>query len=152
MKKFNFSLDKVLVYKEKIEENLKIELSEIIAAIEREEGNKRRFEEEHSRYSRELEKEKLSGCTINQIQMYESYLHNITLRIKRLEQVIIELKSQEEKKLEELLEAKKETSSIDKIKEKRYLEHLQQEKKAEEKFIEEFVSNRTDKIKKDSYP
>ena len=52
-----------------------------------------------------------------------------------------ELRAQEEAKREQVVEAKKETSSIEKLKEKKLEAYHKEEAKSEELFIEEFVSS-----------
>ncbi len=148
MKKFNFSLDKVLTYKEQIEENLKIELAEIIQTVQNEEKKLQTLEEEHRMYSLKFEEEKASGCTILTINFYEGYLLNTTYKIKRQNQIIQSLKIKEDKKRDEVIEAQKETKTITKLKEKKIDEYNKEILKKEETFIEEFVA--TSKFMNDS--
>ena len=51
------------------------------------------------------------------------------------------LKKQEEEKRQEVIRAKTETASLDKLKEKRKLEYDKNVRKEEERLVEEFVSN-----------
>ncbi len=140
MKKFQFSLDKVLTYKEQIEDNLKIELAEIIQKVNEEENKLKLLEDEHKLYSQKFEEEKSIGCTILRINFYEGYLLNTTYKIKRQLTIIKNLKIKEEAKREEVIEARKETQSIIKLKEKRIDEYNKEALKKEESFIEEFIT------------
>ena len=54
--------------------------------------------------------------------------------------ILEELRAEEEKKRERVVEAKKDTSSIEKLKEKKLDAYHKAEAKGEELFIEEFVS------------
>ncbi len=141
MKKFQFSLDKVLTYKEQIEEDLRNQHALIIQSINKEENILKAMEEEFAVKARELDEIKQRGCTIIDIQIYQGFLESMGEKIRKQIEVIKTLKIREEKKLAEVIEAKKETTTITKLKEKKVSEYSKLEQKAEEQFIEEFVSN-----------
>ncbi len=141
MKKFVFSLEKVLKYKEQVENNLKNEHAQIISAINDEKQKLYALEEEVSINIKNVEYEKQTGCTVQTIQMYEVYQKSLEAKIRRVKQVISQLEVREQKKIDEILEAKKETSSLDIIKDKRFAHYNSEVLKAEEHFIEEFVNN-----------
>ncbi len=141
MKDFNFSLEKVRVYKEQIEENLRGELSEILALIKQEEIKLKNLEDEHTKNAKELEEEKRKGCTILRVQVYEGYLLNTTYKIKNQIQHIKNLEIKAQEKRDEVIEAKKETASLDKLKERKYSEYEKILAKAQEEAIDEFVNN-----------
>ncbi len=140
MKKFQFSLDKVLIYKEQVEENLKVELANIIQQVNLEEKKLKELEDEHKHYSIKFEQEKASGCTILRINFYEGYLLNTAYKIKTQIAVIEKLKIKEEEKRQEVIEAQKETKTIVKLKDKKMEEYNKDLMKKEEVFIEEFVA------------
>ncbi len=141
MKQFQFSLDKVLTYKEQIEENLRNEQAELLHRIASEESRLQDLHQEYSDYAEDLQSKKEEGCTVPTMQMYEAYMVNLDFKIRRSKQVIENLRKREEEKRQEVIQAKVERSSIDKIKEKRLNEYGVEVRKAEEQFIEEFVSN-----------
>ena len=62
-------------------------------------------------------------------------------QIQKTEKIIDRLKAEEEKKRVEVIAAKTEASSIDRLKDKRKKEYNAAERKAEEIFVEEFVAN-----------
>ncbi len=141
MKQFQFSLDKVLTYKEQIEENLRNEQAELLHRIASEERRLQDLHQEYSDYAEDLQLKKEEGCTVPTMQMYEAYMVNLDFKIRRSQQVIENLRRREEEKRQEVIQAKVERSSIEKIKEKRFNEYGEEVRKAEERFIEEFVSN-----------
>ncbi len=141
MKKFKFSLEKVLSYKEQVEDSLRNEHAEILRQIAEQEQKLEELEVEYGLQAVKVESEKKKGCTIMTLNMYESYLHTVAGKIKRQMNIIKQLRIKEEEKLGEVIQAKIETSSIDTIKDKRMEEYRQVEQKAEEAYIEEFVSN-----------
>lgn len=141
MKKFAFSLDKVLTYKEQIEHNLRSEYAQIVQKVAREEEKLQVLEQEHAACRMKYEEEKHKGSTIRRLKVYESYLESVLWNIQKTEKLIKRLKSEEEAKREEVIAAKTETSSIDRLKDKRKKEYNAAERKAEEIFVEEFVAN-----------
>ncbi len=141
MKKFQFSLQKVLSYREQVEDNIRNEHAGILSKISDQEAVIARLEKEAIDCSIKLDEEKSNGCKINIVHIYEVFLTEKAYQIERAKKVLSELEKQKEKKLEELMNAKMDRSSIDKIKDKRKEEYSKAVAKAEEHFIEEFVSN-----------
>ncbi len=142
MKKFKFSLEKVLNYKTQIEDNLKGEYAEIAKRVLEQEKLIQGLEDNITDTLFAIEEEKSKGFDLSKIQMCEGYIEMLRTRIKAENKKLEQLKILEEKKLAELLEAKVERSSIENIKEKRQADYNKEVQKAEETFIEEFVSNR----------
>lgn len=142
MKKFFFSLDTVLEYKERVLENLKGEHARILIKVRECESEIQRLEEERYSCGKELDARRYRGMSINEIRTYENYLEALRLKIRRKQEELIKLQEEEEKKKEEVVEAKKETSSIEKLRERKLEEYNRQVQKEEEQFIEEFVSTR----------
>lgn len=73
---------------------------------------------------------------------YENYLDALRQKIRRKQEQLARLREQEEIKRNEVVEAKKETSSIDKLKERKRFEYEKEVQKQEELSIEEFVTTR----------
>ena len=143
MKKFFFALDTVLNYKEQVLDGLKAEHARILARVRECEQAIERLEEEHRVCTRELREHKMEGMTIREIHGYENYLEALNIKIRIKQEQLKKLMEQEEAKRNEVVEAKKETSSIDKLKEKKKAEYDKAVQKEEEKFIEEFVATKS---------
>lgn len=143
MKKFIFSLDKVLSYKEEVQEGIQQEYAVLVKRVQRQEDKVRDLETEYQALSAKLEKEKRSGCNIMNIRMYEAYFTSLDGRIKEGKQILVGLQRIAEKKRQELVDAKVETSAIQKLKEKKLKDYEQEMQKKEEQSIEEFISNST---------
>lgn len=90
----------------------------------------------------EFQQNKANGMMINEIRTYENYLESLLIKIRRKKELLARLREQEEAKRQEVVEAKKETSSIDKLKEHKQMEYDKEVQKQEEHFIEEFVTTR----------
>lgn len=74
---------------------------------------------------------------------YESYITYMQQKILAEQGVLQRLKRREEQKRAEVVEARKETASIEKLKEKKLMQYNKDLLRSEELFIEEFVSNTT---------
>lgn len=142
MKKFYFTLDTVLNYKEQVLENLQGEHARIIAErVECERGIEA-LEQEQQDCIDELEEKKLQGLSITDMQTYDRFLTSLRKKIERERERLKEILLREERKREEVVEARKETASITKLKEKKRAQYDKEVQKADEQFIDEFVSNK----------
>ena len=142
MKKFFFPLDTVLRYKEQVLDSLKAEHARILAKIRECENAIDELEHEHRQCDIEFRQNKLSGMKISEMHTYENYLDALRQKIRRKQEQLARLREQEEIKRNEVVEAKKETSSIDKLKERKRFESEKEVQKQEELSIEEFVTTR----------
>lgn len=141
MKKFNFNLDKVLKFKEQIENSLRGEHARAVQAVAKQERLVLDLENKSLGYAKELDLEKKNGSTVLRLRMYEDYIENMQKRIQREKEVLVILKEKEEEKRREVISARTETSSISKLKEKKLLEYGRDVQKEEERLVEEFVVN-----------
>ena len=141
MKKFFFSLDVVLNYKEQALENVKAEHARILGKVRECERQIEQLEQEHDDWVIEFEERKRQGITISRIKAYEHSLEWIQQSIKEKYDALERLKVIEEAKRQEVVEAKKETASINMLKDKKREEYNKQDSKEQELLIEEFVSN-----------
>ncbi len=142
MKKFFFPLDTVLRYKEQILENLRGEHARILIKIRQCEDEIEALEDERLMCVKELSENRIKGMAINDIRTYENYLEALRLKILAKRRELADLQEEEEKKREEVVEAKKETSTIEKLKERKKEEYDREVQKQEEQLIEEFVSTK----------
>lgn len=141
MKKFNFPLDTVLNYKDQVLDNLKNEHSQILAIIAQQEKKIDMLIGQTGAASEKMKLETQKGITINSMREYERYITFMQQRILTEQGALKKLRKKEEQKRFEVVEAKKETASIEKLKEKKLLLYNKEVQKSEEQFIEEFVSN-----------
>ena len=141
MKKFNFPLNTVLNYKDQVLENLKTEHAQILADIAQQERRIEELMEKSQSAAMRYREDTQCGVTVNIMREYERYITFIQQRIVAEQGVLLKLKKKEEQKRAEVIEAKKEKASIDKLKEKKLDQYNKEVLKSEELFIEEFVSN-----------
>ncbi len=140
MKKFKFSLDNVLSYKDQVLDALKIEHGLLLAQIREQEEVLEAVWRRYRDYDEEFREQKLNGISALDAMMYESGLRAQELEIKRETEKLDALKTQEEIKRNEVVEAKKETASLEKLKERKLDNYNKEVQKGEELQIEEFVS------------
>jgi flagellar FliJ protein len=141
MKKFNFPLDTVLNYKDQVLENLKTEHARILADIAQQEKRIEELMEKSQIAAVRYREDTQCGVTVNIMREYERYITFIQQRIVAEQGVLLKIKKKEEQKRSEVIEAKKDKASIDKLKEKKLDQYNKDVLKSEELFIEEFVSN-----------
>ncbi|NNJ31180.1 flagellar export protein FliJ [Lacrimispora defluvii] len=141
MKKFNFPLNTVLNYKDQVLENLKTEHAQILADIAQQERRIEELMDKSQSAAVRYREDTQCGVTVNIMREYERYITFIQQRIVAEQGVLLKLKKKEEQKRAEVIEAKKEKASIDKLKEKKLDQYNKEVLKSEELFIEEFVSN-----------
>ena len=141
MKKFKFALDTVLSYKQQVLGVLQGEHAEAVARVRAQEALLEELWREYRDCDGEYHRRAEEGLAITDALMYQSALRAAELEIQRETKRLEELEAEAEKRREAMVEAKKETSSIEKLKEKNLEAYHKEEAKSEELFIEEFVSS-----------
>ncbi len=140
MKKFKFSLDTVLSYKQQVLEALQGEHALALAAVREQETLLENLWQQYRDYNAEYRHRAEEGLPLTEALMYQNGLRAAEQEIQRETQRLEELRAEEEKRREKVIEAKKDTSSIEKLREKKLDAYHKAEAKSEEAFIEEFVS------------
>ena len=139
MKKFRFSLDSVLSYKQQVLDALKGEHAMILLQVRGQEETLEAVRNEYREYNDEYCLRKTEGMTITDAIMYQNGLRVLEKDIERETEKLAGLRRKEEDKRNEVIEAKKETSSLEKLKDKKLEVYQKAVQKSEESFIEEFV-------------
>ena len=148
MKKFTFALNVIKEYKEKLLENLKVEQTAILAAIAEQKKLISEMEETERLVNLELNEKNSKGIAPYELVNYKRYLKVLQNDIDTEYANLEKLKIAEEKKRIEILEMKKETTSFEKLEEKKLEEYNFLAQKENELFIEEFVSNQKTSLKR----
>ena len=134
MKKFHFSLETVLDYKQQILASLQTEHGAILAQVREQEQLIEELEAEYQQMDGEFAQRKLEGIAILDAMKYEQYL--------RAMEDLAQLKKKEEAKRAEVVTAKQDTSSIEKLREKKLDHYKKAMQKNEEAMIDELVSTK----------
>lgn len=141
MKKFQFSLKKLLDYKQQVLDSEKNELSLL--------RNKKREAEEELLETRALLKKSNKeyirrmeiGLSAQEMIIQKRYLKSLTDSIVQLQKIISIYEDQIEKQLLVVVEATKEVSTMEKLEEKQLSDYNDAVRKSEENFIQEYVTN-----------
>lgn len=140
MKQFKYRLETVLDYKTQVLDNLKTEHAVIIQKVNHKQEEIRGLHRELAGFEQEFDRAKEEGVSIENCRLFD-------MCIGRMEEIIDEekerlkvLKKKEEEKKQEVITAKVDTSKFEKLKEKKLKEYQKEVAKADETFIEEFVS------------
>lgn len=139
MKKFRFSLETVLDYKRQVLDALRAEHGAILARVKRQEELIERLEADYHALAGEFNQRKAEGISILDAMKYEQYLRSSERQLEEAYAHLAQLRKQEEEKRGEVVEARKETSSIEKLREKKLEGYNKAVQKAEEALIDEFV-------------
>ena len=83
MKKFSFSLDKVLSYKMQIERNLRSEHAHILHLVAQKEEEIRQLELKFKECCAQFEAEKKNGSSSGRLKIFENYLQSLNAEIRR---------------------------------------------------------------------
>ena len=128
MKKFRFSLETVLDYKNQALDALRAEHGAILAQVRAQEAVVEGLEREYSQVDGEFTQRKLEGLTVLDALNYEQYLRALEREVKEEYRKLSLLRRQEEQKRGQVVEARKETATIEKLKERK----LEDYRKAEQ--------------------
>ena len=142
MKKFRFSLETVMEYKQQVLESLQAEHGAILAKVRQQEEYIEVLEADYRSLSGEFNQRKLEGLSMLDAIKYEQYLRSSERQIEEAYVRLDQLRKQAEKKRAEVVEAKKETSSIEKLREKKLESYNKAVQKSEENLIDEFVTTK----------
>ncbi len=141
MRRFHFQLEKVLDYKNQILDNLVGEEAAIMAKIREKEEILAGLDKEYEDCCKILNEKQKNGMDAMSMHIYENYLDTLGFRIRNARQDLELLQRQEEIKRQQLLEVKKESTSLEKLKGRRLEEYQIGFQKQMEKEIEEYISN-----------
>jgi flagellar FliJ protein len=140
LKRFEYRLETVLDYKTQVLDNLKTEHAAIMQNVNKKQEQIRSLKQELTGYESEFDEVKVAGATIENYRLFD-------MCIGRMEQIIDEekerlqvLRRQEDAKKQEVIEAKVDTSRYEKLKDRKLREYQKAVAKADEIFVEEFVS------------
>lgn len=141
MKKFQFSLDRLLEFKEKSQKHEKGILAafrkQLDVLVEESHELQRQLREANERFNARA----AQGMSPQAMQADKAYIKSLQEQIKEKQAQIFTAQSKVEKQLALVVELSKEVSSIESLKDKQLEEYRKLEMKQDELFVEEFVSN-----------
>ena len=141
MKKFKFALDTVLSYKQQVLDALEGEHAAAMAKVHEQEKVLDAVWQEYRDCNAEYREKKAAGLSITEAMIYESSLRSGELHIQRETNKLEKLQEEAEKKREEMVAAKIDTSSLEKLKDKKLEQYRKDEQKDQELLVDEFISS-----------
>lgn len=139
MKKFVFSLEKVLGYKQQILDLLKSELSRLQMELHETERQIEDRKHEFETTNHSLIVKMQGGMAPHDISIYKNYLADLNRRIQALWQQKQKVMDAISAKQQEIVKMNSDISGLERLKDKQLQSYLSQERKEQEIFIEEFV-------------
>lgn len=143
MKKFEFSLQKLMDFRQQELDRQKNILSALQAEKRRIEESRELLVNKVTEQSEQLDRVYRLGSTASDIAMRKRYIVTLQQEIHLREQQAIEKQAQIEEQLSVVVEATKEVKTLEKLEEKQLEEYKHAVGKENELFIEEFVSSQT---------
>lgn len=143
MKKFSFSLQKVLEIKEQVLDNLKVELSNLNHDYKEVENEIAIMKSKYSDINMEFSEKSSVSISVGEMSYYKMLLSSILRKIESKEEEKEKILKKIEDKRHEIVSKNVEISSLEKLREKELEKYNSALAKSEELFIEEFVSNKS---------
>lgn len=141
MAKFKFSLKSVEKYRNIALDESKGKYAKAVADVNAQNELIAKVVEELTEVNRELNQRNSEGITILEYQGYKRYIKILENKIKEEEEKLYSLQKVEQGRRKEMVIAKTDVMSIEKLREKSFEEFTKEETKKEELAIDEFVSN-----------
>ncbi len=142
MKKFEFTLQKLMDFREQELDRQKNTLALLQADLKRLEEARSDLEEKVSVESEQLGRVFMLGSSANEISMRKRYIVSLQQEIHIKEQQEFQKKQEIETQLGVVVEATKDVRTLEKLEEKQLEEYKAAAQKENEQFIEEFVSGK----------
>ena len=142
MAKFVFRLGSVLGIKEKVEDLKKNEFGKAMMELAQARRAKAEMEQERDHNINEFRNSVSAGINPLEIHRYNLYIEKLKQMIIRQDRLIAKAEAYAEQKRAELVEAMRDRKTLETLKENDYEEFLNEEKKAEQKVVDEIISYR----------
>jgi flagellar FliJ protein len=139
VKKFQFPLDTVLNYRRQVQDSLQVELGTFTAEVRRQEEVLAAARQRYSEVNEEYREKKAGGIRIAEVRGYEAALDVQEAEIARETAKLKKLQRRMEAKRRELVSAKQDASSVEKLREKKLRAYTKDMEKSEEQFIDDLV-------------
>ena len=141
MKKFHFTLDKLLDFKDQVLEKEKNSLASLNAqrleALELKAALEQELREAQDDFNFKAQK----GISAMEMFIFKEHHNTLRLQIEDAKKSIEELETAVEKQLTVVTDASKEVKSLEKLEEKQLEDYNFKAAKADEQFIEEYVNS-----------
>ena len=141
MRKFEFTMRKILDLKNNILEAEKNRLGQLQEAQRRIEAEIAQLEQAMQDISHEMTDKQTEGVTVAELIAYNARRANIRMQLEELAKRLVDAKKSVDHQMQIVVEASREVSKIEKVEERQYEVYREGEKKAESARVEELVAN-----------
>lgn len=141
MAAFKFRLQKVLDYKQQVEDTKKQELFRLMKIFHEEEKVLIKLHELLLKKLSEFEEKQQGELDILELLFYSGYISRLNGEIEQQREKLKQLALQIEQKRGEVIAASKERRIMEKLREKKYKEFMKEESRREQKFLDEIGNN-----------
>lgn len=142
MKRFRFQLESVLEYKQQVLDALMVELGKLQEKVRVQTEKRDTALQNLYLYDDDCNRRKLEGMTIVEAMEAETCLQVLEQTLQREEEALKKAQQLAEKKRLQVVEARKETYSLEKLKEMKRKEYDTAVAKADERMIEDLTASR----------
>lgn len=140
MKKFQFGLDRVLDYRQRILEGRQNEYATATRRVQEQQAKLDAVQERYQSLNNRFREEAAAGITIADAMSYESGLRVLEREIARETQTLQRLEQEAKEKRQRMLQAYMDATVLERLKEKQRDAYEKEVQKRDEQFIEELVS------------
>ena len=140
MKKFQFGLDRVLDYRQRILEGRQNEYATATRRVQEQQARLDAVQERYQSLNNRFREEAAAGITIADAMSYENGLRVLEREIARETQTIQRLEQEAKEKRQRMLQAYMDATVLERLKEKQRDAYEKEVQKRDEQFIEELVS------------
>ncbi len=140
MKKFRFSMESVLRYRQQMQDAVQIEYAEAMARVHEEERKLQALIDRYHEVNAEYRQRKAEGISVADAFGFDMSLEAQSRAIQKQELVLKQAQAAAEKKRDELVQARRDSATIENLREKKLDQYNKAVQKNEEQLIDELVS------------
>ena len=140
MKKFQFGLDRVLDYRQRILEGRQNEYATATRRVQEQQAKLDAVQERYQSLNNRFREEAAAGITIADAMSYENGLRVLEREIARVNQTLQRLEQEAKEKRQRMLQAYMDATVLERLKEKQRDAYEKEVQKRDEQVIEELVS------------
>ncbi len=143
MKRFEFTLEKMLSFKDQMLSGEKLRLADLRSRLSKLILTLEQLQAEYGRCDIELKTQEQIGLTPQEIFQRKAYLNVLNDKVKLQKQYIKAMEAKISEQVAVVVQASQDVTTLEKLKERQLEEYRFAEGKEQELLIDEFVSNST---------
>lgn len=139
MKKFRYSLEKVLQYKDEVLDRQKEEYASRMSDVNRQKQRIEALNREQEELAEEFDRVKRSGSSVTDFLLFADMTDRISRQIEMEQDKLRNLENLAEKQKGKMIAANVDVKKFEKLKDRKLQDYQKAVQKSDEAFIEEFV-------------